>query len=66
MGIFDGEATQRSKRAGDLEVRNHDHHAEKKRDRVEIDGAKGFLEAQGTDRDHRRATEEGDPRAIEA
>ena len=46
-------------------MRDHDHHAQQKRDRVEIDGAKGFLEAQGTDRNHRRATEEGDPRAVE-
>ena len=35
------------------------------RDGVEIDGPEGFLEAQGPERDHRRAAEEGDPRAVE-
>ena len=46
-------------------MRNYDHHAKQKRDRIEIDGAKGFLEAQGTNRDHRGAAEKGDPRAVE-
>ena len=46
-------------------MRDHDHHAEQKRDRVEVDGAKSFLEAQGTDRDHRRAAKKGDARAVE-
>ena len=65
MGIFDGERAERPECAGNLQMRDHDHHAEQKRDGVEIDGVKGFLEAQGTDRDHRRAAEEGDARAVE-
>ena len=46
-------------------MRDNDHHAQQKRDRVEIDGAKSFLEAQGAKRDHRRAAEKGDARAVE-
>ena len=46
-------------------MRDHDHHAEQKRDRVEIDGAEGVLEAQRPERDHRRAAEKGDARAVE-
>src|ERR1700722_10226313 len=46
-------------------MRDYDHHAKQKRDRIEIDGAKGFLEAQGTNRDHRGSAEKGDPRTIE-
>ena len=65
MGVVDGESAERPECARNLEMRDHDHHAEQKRDRVEIDGAEGLLEAQGTDRDHRRAAEEGDASAIE-
>ena len=46
-------------------MRDYDHHAKQKRDRIEINGAKGFLEAQGTNRDHRGAAEKGNPRAVE-
>ena len=46
MRVIDGERAQRPERAGDLEMRNHDHHAEQKRDGVEIDGVEGLLEAQ--------------------
>ena len=66
MRIFDGERAQRPECAGHLEMRDHDHHAEQKRDGVEIDGAKRFLEAQGAKRDHRRTAEESDPGAVEA
>ena len=65
MRIFDGERAKRPECAGHLEMRNHDHHAEQKRDRVEVDCAESFLEAQGPDRDHRRAAEESDARAVE-
>ena len=65
MRILDGERTQRPEGARNLEMRDHDHHAQQKRDRVEIDGAESLLEAQGTDCDHRRAAEEGDASAIE-
>ena len=65
MRMFDGEPAERPESAGHLEMRDHDHHAEQERDRIEIDGAKGFLEAQGTDRDHRRAAKKGDAGAVE-
>ena len=65
MGVVDGEPAQRSERAGHFEMRDHDHHAEQKSDGVEIDRAKGVLEAQGPQRNHRRAAEEGDPSAVE-
>ena len=63
-GVVDGDPAKRSERAGDLEMRDHDHHAEEKRDGVEIDRAESVLEAQRAKRDHRRAAEEGDPSAI--
>src|ERR1700722_19993801 len=47
-------------------MRDHDHHAEQKRDRVEIDRAEGFLKAQGAKGDHRSAAEKGDAGAVEA
>ena len=62
--MVDGERAQRAKGARDLEVRDHDHHAEEERDGVEIDRPKGVIEAQRAKRDHRRPAEEGDPRAI--
>src|SRR5262245_13851271 len=65
MGIFDGERAKRPECAGHLQVRNHDHHAEKKRDRVEVDCAESLLEAKGPDGDHRRAAQESDARAVE-
>ena len=52
--------------ARDLEVRNHDHHAEQQRDRVEVDGAEGFLQAQRAERDHRRPAQKGDAGPVEA
>ena len=65
MSIFDCERAERSECARNLEMRNHDHHAEQKRDGVEIDSAKGFFEAQRPERDHCRAAEESNARAIE-
>ena len=61
----DRETAERPEGPRDLEMRNHDHHAEQKRDRVEINGLKSFLETQRAKRDHRGAAEEGDARTIE-
>ena len=63
--MIDGQSAKRPESPGNLEMRDHDHHAEKERDRVEVDGAKGFLETQGTDGDHRRAAKECDTGAVE-
>ncbi len=64
-GMVDGERAERPECAGHLEVRDDDHHAEQKRDRIEVDRVERVLEAQGAERDHRRAAEKRDPRAIE-
>ena len=66
MGVLDRERPQGPERARDFQVRHHDHHADQERDGVEVDGAEGLIEAQGAERDHRRAAEEGDARAVEA
>ncbi len=64
-GVVDRKRAERPECARNLEVRDHDHHAEEERDGVEIDRPEGVLEAQRPKRDHRRAAEERDPRAIE-
>ena len=63
--MLDDQRAERPEGAGNLEMRDHDHHAQEKRDGVEVDGAEGFLEAQRPKRDHRRAAEEGDSRPVE-
>jgi hypothetical protein len=63
--MIDGVSAKRPERAGHFQMRNHDHHAQQEGDRVEVDCAKGFLEAQGTDRNHCRAAEKGDAGAVE-
>ncbi len=47
-------------------MRDDDHHADEQADRVPVDGAKGVVETDGADDDHRRAAEKGDAGAIEA
>jgi hypothetical protein len=46
-------------------MRHHDHHAEQKRERVEIDGAISFVRRDCADRHHQRGARERDPGAIE-
>ena len=66
MGVLDREAAEPAKRARHFEMGDHDHHAEKQCDRIEIDGAKGFLEAERPERDHRCAAKKGDPGPVES
>jgi hypothetical protein len=64
--VFDGKAAKRANGARDLEVRDHDHHAEQQRDGVEVNRLERFLQALGTERDHRRPAEKRDSRPVEA
>ena len=66
MDVLDCERAERPEGARHLEMRDHDHHAEEERDRVDVDGVERLLEAHGSERDHRRPAEKGDSRPVEA
>ena len=66
VGVLDRQRAQRPEGAGDLEMRDDDHHAEQQRDRVGVDGVKGVLKRQRAESDHRRAAEQGNAGAVEA
>jgi len=52
--------------AGQLEVGEHDHHAEQEEDRVQVDGGERSVEVQHAARHHGHRTEERSRGAIEA
>src|ERR1700731_2741693 len=49
----------------DPQLRDNDHHAQQKRDGVEIDGFEGFFEAQSPERDQQACPNERDVGAID-
>ena len=66
MGVLDRQRAERAKGARDLEMGDDDHHAQKQRDRVPVDGVKCVVEAHAAEGDHRRAAKKRDAGAIEA
>jgi hypothetical protein len=46
-------------------LRDNDHHAQQKRDGVEIDGFEGFLEAQSPERDHQACADKRDAGTVD-
>ena len=51
--------------AGEVEIGDHDHHAEKQHDRLHVDSLEGFLRSEDTEGDHQRRAEQGRPRSVE-
>ena len=66
MRMADDERAQHPESAGNLEMRDDDHHAGEHRDRVELDGPERLVELHRPERDHRRPAEEGEAGAVEA
>jgi hypothetical protein len=65
MRAPDGKSSGEFEKPRDPQLRDNDHHAQQKRDGVEIDGFEGFSEAQSPERDHQACADERDANTID-
>ena len=65
MRALGGKSGGKFEKPRDPQLRDNDHHAQQKRDGVEIDGLEGLLEAQSPERDHQACADKRDAGTID-
>jgi hypothetical protein len=65
MRALGGKSGGKFEKPRDPQLRDNDHHAQQKRDGVEIDGFEGFLEAQSPERDHQACADKRDAGTVD-